>query len=75
MHTSNSNKSRIIIRVIVLKYFSYIFNQVVICRNRGLEESQHLWQARVRGESTFVALTVERVKDCIVWYRRPSSIL
>ena len=30
---------------------------------RGLEESRHLSQARVRGESIFVALTVERVKE------------
>ena len=36
MHTSNSNKSRIIICVIVLKYYPSIFNQFVICGIRGM---------------------------------------
>ena len=46
----------------VLKYYSYIFNQVVICGNRGLEASRHLWRSWIRGESSFVVFDVERVK-------------
>ena len=46
----------IIIRVMVLKYYPYIFNQVdVICGVRGLEASRHLWRSKVRGESSTVA--------------------
>ena len=41
--------------------------RVVICDDRGLEESRHLWQARVRVESTFVALTVERFNRDLSW--------
>ena len=48
IHTSNSNKSRIIIRFMVLKYYPYIFNQPVMCGFRGLEASRHLWRSRVR---------------------------
>ena len=72
IHTSSSNKSRIMIYVIIQKYCSYIFNQVVsygkqgfeaivISSKRGLEESRHLWKTRVRGKSTFVAPTVEKL--------------
>ena len=62
IHTSNSNKSRIIIRVMVLKYYPYISNQSVICGVRGLEASRHLWRSRVRGEPSIAVIEVERVK-------------
>ena len=46
IHTSNSNKSRITIRVMELKYYIAMFNKPVICRVPGLEAIRHL---RVRG--------------------------
>ena len=61
IHTSDSNKSRIIIRVRELKYI-YIFNQSVICRVRGLEAIRHLPRSRVRGYPSFAGIEVERVK-------------
>ena len=41
IHTSSSNKSRIIIYVIIQKYCSYIFNQVVSYGKQGFEASCH----------------------------------
>ena len=41
IHTSNSNKSKITIRVMELNYYIDIFNQSVICRVRGLEVIRH----------------------------------
>ena len=35
IHTRNSHKSRIIIRVMELKYYNYIFNQYIIWRVKG----------------------------------------
>ena len=46
----------------VLKYYPYIFNQVVICGVRGLEASRHFRHSRVRGDQSFAVIEVERVK-------------
>ena len=73
IYTSDSNKSRIIIRVMELKYYMYIFNQSVICRIRGLEAIRHLRvreleairhmpRSRVKGDPSFAVIEVERVK-------------
>ena len=63
IHTSNSNKSRITIRVMELKYYIDIFNQSVIYRIRGLEAICHLQRSRIRGYPSFAVIEVERVKD------------
>ena len=55
IHTSNSNKSRIIIRLMELKYYIYIFNQSVICRVRGLEAIRHLPRSRTGGDPSYAA--------------------
>ena len=47
IHTRNSNKNGIIIRVMELKCYIYIFNQSVICGGRELEAIRHLWKELV----------------------------
>ena len=54
IHTSNSNKSRITIRVKELKYYIDIFNQSIICHVQGLEAIRHLSCLRVRGNSRYL---------------------
>ena len=54
IHTSNSNTSRIIIRVMELKYYIYILNLSVICRVRGLEVIRHLLRSRT-GDPSYAA--------------------
>ena len=64
IHTKNSNKNRIIICVMELKYYLYIFNQSIIWRIRGLEAIRHLRRSRVRlrGDRSFAVIDVEEVK-------------
>ena len=45
-----------------LKYYTYIFNQYVIQRHRGLEAIRHITSSRVRGDSSYNVIDVERVK-------------
>ena len=47
IHTSNSSKSRITIRVMELNYYIDIFNQSVIWRVRGLESFNVIEMERV----------------------------
>ena len=56
IHTSNSNKSRITIRAMELKYYIDILNQSVICRVRGLEAIHHLPHSRVRTDPSFAVI-------------------
>ena len=62
MGTRNSNKSRIIICIMELKYYIRIFNQSVIWHVRSLEVICHLRRSRVRGDPSFAVIEVERVK-------------
>ena len=55
IHTRNNNESRIIIRVMEVKYYIYIFNQSVIWRFRGLEAIRHLRRSMVRDDPSFAA--------------------
>ena len=58
IHTRNSNKSRIIICVMELKYYIYIFNQSIILQVQGLEAIRHMSRSRVRGDQSFAAIEV-----------------
>ena len=61
IHTSNSNKIRITIHVMELKYHIYIFKQSVICRVPLLEAIRHMPRLRVRGDPSFAVIEVERI--------------
>ena len=81
IHTSNNNKSRIIICPIELKYYIYIFNQSVICRIRRLEAICHMLRSRVRGDPSFVIIEVERINkskhylECLIIFNHIYVVL